>query len=137
MNLPSLALLIVLLLLVWLFIRRRQAAKPDVPKSAARTSSSNAAYHAVSIKFTSNACKAAQGMEGRRFLSTAAPRLPLPECDVLECKCRFIHHKDRRAIKNRRSPFGPSGFGGATGKHQQEQRHGKDRRASDDDEDFF
>jgi len=136
MNLPTLALLLVLLLLVWLFIRRRQAAKPDVPRSAARTSGSNPAYHAVSIKFSSNACEAAQGMEGRRFLSTAAPRLPLPECEVLDCKCRFVHHKDRRANKDRRSPFGPSGFGGATGKHQQEQRHGKDRRASDD-EDFF
>ena len=75
-------------------------------------------------------------MEGRRFLSTAAPLLPLPECEVLDCKCRFVHHKDRRASKDRRSPFGPSGFGGATGKHQQEQRHSTDRRTSDD-EDFF
>jgi hypothetical protein len=35
-------------------------------------------------------------MSGKRFLSGAAPKIPLPGCDVLDCKCRFIHHKDRR-----------------------------------------
>lgn len=72
-------------------------------------------------------------MEGRRFLSTAAPKLPLPACDVLECNCRFIHHKDRRTGVERRSPFAPGGVGGISGKFEQEQRKGGDRRNGDDE----
>ena len=67
-------------------------------------------------------------MSGRRFLATAAPKLPLPECNVLDCNCRFAHHEDRRTHKDRRSPFGPGGSGGATGSFSSEQRDGVDRR---------
>lgn len=74
-------------------------------------------------------------MAERRFLSTAAPKLPLAECNVLECKCRFVHHKDRRASKDRRTPFGPSAFGGSTGRYEIDQRNRPDRRQ--DDEDIF
>ncbi len=135
MNLPLAALILVLLLGIWLIIRLRKGATVKKPVKPA-SSSANAAFHAVSIKFPSNACKAARDLAGRRFLSNAAPKLPLPECDVLECSCRFMHHKDRRSSQNRRSPFGPSGFGSATGKHETEQRKGEDRRHRDED-DYF
>jgi hypothetical protein len=137
MDLPVTALLLVLLLLIWLFIRRRMARTqmPEEPEARA-ASRKNTAYHAVSIRFESNACKAAREMEGRRFLSTAAPRLPLPDCDVLDCRCRFIHHKDRRSGRDRRSPFATGGFAASTGKFEKEQRKGSDRRKSDD-EDIF
>lgn len=132
MNLPTTALILVLLLLAWLFIRRRQAAKSKTESvPAARISKTNTAYHAVSIKISGFTCAAARDLEGRRFLSTAAPRLPLPECDSTQCDCRFVHHQDRRAGRDRRSPFGPGGIGGSTGKYEQEQRHGKDRRTDD------
>jgi ABC-type nickel/cobalt efflux system permease component RcnA len=136
MNMQTMALILVLLLLAWFFVRRRQATSNDKSQPAARTSNKNTAYHAVSIKFTGNACKAAREMEGQRILSSAAPRLPLPDCDAIDCGCRFAHHPDRRAKQDRRSPFGPGGLGGSTGKYAQEQRQGKDRRQSDD-EDFF
>ena len=136
MNLQTMALVLVLLLLAWLFIRRRQATSNDKSQPEIQKSTRNSAYHAVSIKFTGNACKAAREMEGLRFLSTAAPHLPLPDCDVLDCSCRFAHHQDRRARQDRRSPFGPGGIGGSTGRYTQEQRQGKERRKSDD-EDFF
>jgi len=136
MNIPLMALLLVLLLVVWLFIRHRQSLSAEESKPAQRTNSPKIAYHAVSLKFSSSACEAAKELEGRRFLSSAAPRLPLPECEALECSCRFVHHKDRRTGKDRRSPFGSSGLGGGTGKFDQEQRSRKDRRASDD-EDFL
>lgn len=134
MNTPMTVLVLLLLLFVWLFVRRRQPGRIDAPRKSVRTSKATTAYHAVSIKFTSNACNAAHEMEGRRFLSSAAPRLPLPECDVLECNCRFVHHQDRRVVKDRRSPFGPSGLGGGTGNFVQEQRQGKERRSSEDDD---
>ena len=132
MNLPLAALVLVALLAVWLLLRRRQARKLTAEKPVMRAGSTSAAYHAVSIKYSSNACSAAKELEGRRFLSSAAPKLPLAECDVLECKCRFVHHKDRRADKDRRGPFAPSGYGSATGSHQVEQREGKDRRIKRD-----
>jgi len=133
---PALVIVLVLLIAVWLFLRKRQATNSEEARPTARSNRANSPYHAVSIKFPSNACKAAREMEGRRFLSTAAPRLPLPNCQSLECSCRFVHHKDRRAGRDRRSPFAPSGFGGGTGKYEQEQRKVADRRKNDDDE-FF
>lgn len=136
MNLQVMALVLVLLLAIWLMVRLRKSASADEPRPAPRVRRSTTAYHAVSIKFSGTACKAAKEMEGRRFLSTAAPKLPLAECDVLECNCRFAHHADRRAGKDRRNPFGPSGFGSGTGKHEVEQRQGRDRRSNRDEDSF-
>jgi len=136
MNLPLAASILVALLAVWLFLRRRHGSKSTDDRPVTRVGGANAAYHAVSIKFSNNACDAARDLDGRRFLSSAAPKLPLAECDVLECNCRFVHHKDRRAGKDRRSPFAPSGFGSATDSYKAEQREGKDRRAKRD-EDLF
>ena len=137
MGLNTLAIIAVVLLLVWLFVRsRRKSGSEQAVPATPRNTRNRTEFHAVSIRFESNACKAARQMEGRRFLSTAAPRLPLPDCDVLECNCRFIHHKDRRTGRDRRSPFGAGGAGGVTGKHEQEQRQGGDRRKSDHEELF-
>jgi len=124
----------VVLLLVWLFLRHR--GNKDEPAETAVEDSGKSAFHAVSIKFDKNACEAAQKMSGRRFLSSAAPRLPLPECDVLECNCRFAHHMDRRASKDRRSPFAAAGFGGGTGSFEKERREKSDRRKDADLDDF-
>jgi hypothetical protein len=135
MSLNTLVIIVVFLLLIWLLVRRRNASNArKVEPAAPRVSQESSEFHAVSIRFESNACKAAREMEGRRFLSTAAPRLPLPGCEVLECKCRFLHHKDRRSGRDRRSPFGPGGIGGGTGKFEQEQRQSQGRRKSDDGE---
>jgi hypothetical protein len=124
----------VVLLLVWLFLRRR--GNQAEPAETAVEDSTQSTYHAVSIKFDRNACEAAKEMGGRRFLSSAAPRLPLPECDVLECNCRFAHHEDRRSSKDRRSPFAAAGFGGGTGSFEKERRERSDRRQDADLDDF-
>ena len=135
MNLPLMALLLGLLFGIWLIVRLRRGANAESATTPARPSATNSAFHAVSIKYSGNACKAASELAGRRFLATAAPKLPLADCDLLECNCRFIHHKDRRLGKDRRSPFAPSGFGGGTGDYERELRSGKDRRSSNH-EDF-
>lgn len=126
------ALLVLLAVFLWL---RRNSQKsqerpvPDRPVAAAKSS----AFHAVSIRLGPNACSAAHEMSGKRFLSGAAPRIPLPDCNVLECKCRFVHYKDRRTGDDRRSPFG-QGLTGATGTHPVEQRQRDDRRSDDPDD---
>ena len=122
--------IVVALLLVWLFLRRR--GKTDEPAEKPKDDPAKSAYHAVSIKFDNNACEAAKAMSGRRFLSSAAPRVPLPECNSLECNCRFAHHKDRRSSTDRRSPFAAAGFGGGTGSFEKERREKSDRRKDAD-----
>ncbi len=127
MNLSMAIVVIVVLALVFFFVRRQQQPTPDnrAAKGRPLKADSTGEFHAVSIRFPSSACSAAKNIKGKRYLSSAAPRIPLPDCDVLECKCRFIHHKDRREGDDRRDHFRP-GIAGETGKH--ERRHGPDRR---------
>lgn len=122
---------------LFVFVRRRSAQetqRPDTRLPAGATQSSR--FHAVSIKFSPKACQAAREMEGRRFLSSAAPRLPLPDCDALECNCRFTHHEDRRTGRDRRNPWGQGLGAGGTGNYRQEQREGGDRRKRRHDDEF-
>jgi|GEM_PF-490232 hypothetical protein len=138
MNLPLLALLLILIVAVWLIFRLRRGPTDTRPASVPRPTPPASAYHAVSIKLADFPCNAAQEIAGKRYLSGEAPKLPLPGCtNASSCSCRFVHHKDRRTGKDRRSPFGPAGFGPATGNYSKEQRSGQDRRARDDDDDYF
>lgn len=136
MNLPVLLLLALLLLALWLLIRLRRGGADETVSEDTASGIPVSEYHAVSIKVTGMACAAAKDLTGQRFLSTEAPRLPLPGCTATDCNCRFVHHKDRRSGKDRRSPFAPGGQGGGTGSFEMDKRQGKDRRKSDN-EDYF
>ena len=136
MNLFTMFLILALLVAIWWLIRKKREGTAEDEKSQVRLKSTNSEFHAVSIKYSGRACDGAKDLSGRRFLSTAAPKLPLPDCDVLDCSCRFAHHQDRRAQKDRRSPFGPGGVGGGTGSFDTESRDGSDRRGVDDDDDY-
>lgn len=81
-------------------------------------------YAAVSIKTRLGACNAAITAQDKVFLSTAAPPLPLPECDVEDCACRYVFYDDRRQ-EDRRSPFGAN-YGAQN--QDGERRAGEDRR---------
>ena len=131
--------LVVVLLIAWLYLRRRSAARQaqeaaatSRPRKAADTS-----YHAVSIKLGKDACAAAKNMTGHRYLASEAPRIPLPGCDAAVCECRFAHHEDRRSGKDRRSPFGRGSIGGGTGRFDKERREKSDRRRSADPDEVF
>jgi len=100
--------------IAWLVIRMRRDETPVVSDEAKKLAHEKVAYHAVSISLEQSACDAAKSMTGRRFLSDAAPQLPLPDCDALECRCIFTHHQDRRGKRDRRSPFAAAGFSGIT-----------------------
>ena len=132
MSISMAIVLIVILALVYLLTRRKDSAPAKRPGAARPLQSvATSEFHAVSLKFSSAACSAAKSLKGKRFLSNAAPRIPLADCDVLECKCRFVHHKDRRAGDDRRDTYG-QGFGGETGKHPIEQRKRPERREDSD-----
>jgi len=60
-------------------------------------------YHAVSIQIGYGACQEARDCAGKRFLSAEAPTLPLGGCDAASCRCRYVHHDDRREGPRRES----------------------------------
>jgi hypothetical protein len=127
------AIVIILILAVIFFFARSKGSesKPRSPAARPVKTTASSEFHAVSIRFLSSACSAAKSLDGKRFLSSAAPRIPLAECDVLECKCRFVHYSDRREGDDRRNPYSP-GIAGETGKHPQEQRRKPERRKDPD-----
>ena len=56
----------------------------------------NNPFHAVSIEPTQEGCSAADTIQVQRFLSEDAPGLPLPDCTIADCRCKYVHHADRR-----------------------------------------
>ena len=90
-----------------IFGRRERpvAVPPKVTRPEERVSIVNP-FHAASIKAGPRCCHAAGSMAGMRFLSREAPRLPLPQCDVAACECRYVHHDDRRGDPRRASDGG-------------------------------
>jgi len=121
---------LLVLAIVWLVVRIRRNKKISEVDSRPVTKQHDE-FHAVAIKYSENACDAAKAMTGRRFLSNAAPRLPLPECDFPDCRCKFAHYDDRRTGRDRRSPFAPGGSAGSTGSYARERREKPDRRNDD------
>lgn len=136
----ELLLVLALLLSIWwliMRIRRNKAERLAETRALQQKVDTSSAFHAVSLKYSAHACDAAKAMTGRRFLSGAAPKLPLPGCDAEECRCGFAHHSDRRSGRDRRSPFNPASPGGGTGTFTVERRDRRDRRrAANRDADF-
>jgi len=121
---------LLLLAITWLVVRIRRDKLISEAESRPATKE-RSEYHAVAIKYSGNACDAAKAMTGRRFLSNAAPRLPLPECNFPDCRCKFAHYNDRRTGRDRRSPFAPGGTTGSTGSYARERRENPNRRNDD------
>jgi hypothetical protein len=127
----------ILLIAVVTFLKMRSRAPvltdPGTPGTAA-AARLKTDFHAVSIRPGVFACKAARELEGQRFLSDLAPRIPLAECDASDCTCRFAHHSDRRAGDDRRTPYPPA-LGLDPGSIGSDQRGERDRRSEAADSD--
>jgi hypothetical protein len=83
-------------------------------------------YHAVGIAPGSGCCKAVTELKGRRYLSSEAPKIPIPACDAKSCQCRFVHFEDRRENENRRERTVD-----ARGHSMLDRRRGRGSRATD------
>jgi len=127
----SLVAIVILTLSLLLFLRTRATTgrRPPLPRRPGKAKP-DSKYHAVSLEISGNPCEAATTIKGKRILSSTAPRIPLPECAAPVCKCRFIHHQDRRQASDRRSPYRQS-ISGDTGEYRKERRHRGDRRNND------
>ena len=121
--------------LIFLKMRSRTPFQVDEDKAdPAATARLKHDFHAVSIRPGVFACAAARELEGQRFLSGTAPRIPLPGCDASDCTCRFAHHADRRAGEDRRSLY-RSSIGIDIASLGVEKRSDHDRRGDDGDSD--
>ena len=130
MSITTGLIVLVLFLIVGALIKwRGTSGKQRTDERHQRTGQQSTQFHAVSLKLSSGACDAAKALQGKRFLSNAAPRIPLEDCDAGKCDCRFVHHKDRRSGEDRRYPFF-QGYGGgaASGRYEQERRTSRERR---------
>jgi len=88
-------------------------------------------YHAVSCRSGAGSCEAVEEINGQRFLVEDAPQLPLDACTKERCKCKYLHHQDRRDTDDdRRALYGiKSEFYEYTSKQDRRVKNG--RRASD------
>jgi hypothetical protein len=79
----------------WLHRKRVEAEVrvSDRPLQAHRVTNP---YHAVSIKSGASCSQTELNYGLRRYLSQEAPLIPLPTCDTRNCRCRYVHHEDRR-----------------------------------------
>jgi hypothetical protein len=109
----------------WL-LRRRITAQARVSGASMEHRRVSNPYHAVSIEAGLKACPEARRIEGRRFLATSAPMLPLAGCTLSTCQCRYQHYQDRRTNRDRRVlPHNPHAH------KMNERRTGVGRRIND------
>jgi hypothetical protein len=59
-------------------------------------------FYGVSIQPGLNACAAIEKIRGNRYLTLEAPKLPLPNCSNVDCRCILRPENDRRAGYDRR-----------------------------------
>lgn len=86
-------------------------------------------YHAVSVQPCLMACERIRPLTGKRYLSREAPALPVSGCTNRQCRCRYVHHDDRRADERRVIGEGRAGLPAYGGPERRLVRRG--RRASD------
>jgi len=86
-------------------------------------------YQGVTIRPCLGACAAISKQQGRRYLTSEAPQLPLPGCDNGECTCRYQYHQDRRGNEDRRFEFGQfNGLDPRSGKKERRLAGNRERR---------
>jgi hypothetical protein len=80
----------------WLVARRPAAASAQPPRAKEGGAKEGGRFGAVQIRARLGACRAAQLLQGHRFLAKNAPPLPLRECSAARCSCTFSKLPDRR-----------------------------------------
>lgn len=110
-----------------MLIERGNGPKEPAGKAAKPGKQPRNRWHAVAIVPGPGHCKAAEAAKGRRFLSAEAPLLPLRECDVAACTCKYRHHEDRRGPPRRSEETG----GGLRTRDGTDRRNNRGRRETD------
>lgn len=66
------------------------------PNKSTDTKKPSKPYQGVSIDPFENACFNVLELKNKRFLATQVSTLPVIGCNTVHCKCKYIHHADRR-----------------------------------------
>lgn len=112
----------------------------DVKRTMPRTSKSPAALHAgnpwraTSIVHGKHACDAVKAIANKRFLDieTIIPALPLSNCNVSACTCKYAYYEDRRTqTEDRRHQASPQSELYSGGTNRRRKKRG--RREGDRD----
>jgi hypothetical protein len=120
----SLAVVLAVLLLSRLLFPVAGGARTSTARERRTGFTAGNPFHAVSIQPSDEHCQAVGSLQVQRFLSEEAPSLPLADCAAADCRCRYVHHTDRRGgARDRR--LGPSNDADALEFWRQ-----RDRRAS-------
>lgn len=128
------ALTIVTIALVFLVYNRkgdktRVSRSGKTPTGNLRADRSTTQWRSVKIEPGLICCSAAEILSDKVFLANASPTLPLAECGEAECRCKYIHLKDRRSGEERRLDLGDLGAY-LPGRHVERRQH-RGRRVSD------
>lgn len=97
MGLLLLFFVIIAAIAAYLWYRQKMAAPAEAPPPSNR-------FLSVTIHSRANACEAVRALASTRFLAKEAPRLPLEDCTVSNCQCRYEHYDDRRDEDRREAP---------------------------------
>ena len=128
----DIALLIVLIAISRLiYIQLWPSSQPTTVRRSAKNGFAVPSYRSVSIVCGSGACESAKALSEKRFLSSEAPMIPLPDCNSSTCTCKYVHYQDRRKqSRDRRAPaaLGTELF---TRTKREERRSESGRRRSD------
>lgn len=88
------------------WLSRKLSSTSDVqPRLAPGARARDSRYHSVSIRAGDPCCEAARQFGQLRMLVARAPALPLRDCNVATCMCRYAHHSDRRSGIDRRTVY--------------------------------
>ena len=88
-------------------------------------------FHAVSIEPAEGCCAAVASIKVQRFLSEEAPSLPLADCASADCRCKYVHHADRRSGARDRRLGSPESLDQIEFWSQRERRRAGGRRQED------
>ena len=109
--------------------RKKKRILPAIRKHKQPVSALTHLFHGIEIVPGGNACKDAQSISHKRFLSDEAPRLPLDQCERPQgCDCKYKHFVDRRTDEARRA----SDAGLPQNDYPEEKRQRVGRRITDD-----
>ena len=87
-------------------------------------------FHSVSVETNDQIaiCTPVAPLVGQRFLAEDAPRIPVEGCTNPDCRCRYVHYRDRRTESRRDSDH----FIAVRKFHNPDLRSGSGRRVSDE-----
>jgi hypothetical protein len=95
------------LLLTRLLSRKSFTPRSGKTSTSARTAgNSSTQWRAVRVAPGLICCDAVSELGDQVFLSRLSPSLPLDDCTVRDCRCRYIHLEDRRSGGDRRATLG-------------------------------